>query len=106
MGDVFFGTCKLFAGGYITRSIALVAQLVEQVTLNHRVQGSSPCGGISKLHTLGNQRFFMQLSKGSGRFLLGALPDIGLNGALPDIGLNGALPDIGLNTMVYREECS
>lgn len=25
---------------------ALVAQLVEQVTLNHRVQGSSPCGGI------------------------------------------------------------
>ena len=26
---------------------ALVAQLVEQVTLNHRVQGSSPCGGIS-----------------------------------------------------------
>lgn len=27
--------------------IALVAQLVEQVTLNHRVQGSSPCGGTS-----------------------------------------------------------
>ena len=25
---------------------ALVAQLVEQVTLNHHVQGSSPCGGI------------------------------------------------------------
>ena len=28
---------------------ALVAQLVEQVTLNHRVQGSSPCGGIKSL---------------------------------------------------------
>ncbi len=31
----------------MTQFFCLVAQLVEQVTLNHRVQGSSPCGGTS-----------------------------------------------------------
>src|SRR5438093_8830969 len=30
---------------YLRRSIAPVAQLVEQLTLNQRVQGSSPCRG-------------------------------------------------------------
>ena len=40
-----FGPCKPLRWRYHTSRIALVAQSVEQLTLNQRVQGSSPCGG-------------------------------------------------------------
>ncbi len=50
MRKIEFGSAEtgenLLEKGENWSNAALVAQLVEQMTLNHRVQGSSPCGGI------------------------------------------------------------